>query len=156
MIGVEIENKVVVPEPDFKLASDETLIVLKETDSSIDRITMENEDLKVKAERAGESVTDLVESSIHKGTHFLKAKLKSLHTSGVLDPGYVQAKRDSADIARLGPLVTGLATAFEDTITAVRKQPYEEQVKMLTGYRKLMEEQINVINSRIGFVKRVR
>ena len=130
--------------------------MLKETDSSSYKIAVENKDLRVKAERAGESVTDLIESSIDKGTHFLKAKLKSLHTSGVLDMGYVQAKRDSADIARLGPLVIGLATAFEDTITVVRQQPYDEQVKMLTGYKKLMEEQINVINSRIGFVKRVR
>lgn len=74
---------------------------------------MENKDLKVKAERAGESVTDLIESSIDKGTYLLKAKSKALFTSGVLDPGYFQAKRDSADIARLGPLVIGLATAFE-------------------------------------------
>lgn len=35
MIGVEIEKKVVVPNPDSKLASDETLIVLTETDSSM-------------------------------------------------------------------------------------------------------------------------
>jgi Na+-transporting methylmalonyl-CoA/oxaloacetate decarboxylase beta subunit len=63
----------------------------------------------------------------------------------------------AADIARLGrPLVAALATGFEDTITMVRQHPYDEQEKILTGYKKLMEEQINVINSRIGFVKRVR
>jgi hypothetical protein len=33
---------------------------------------------------------------------------------------------------------------------------YPEQVKILTGYKKLLEEQINVIDSRINFVKRLR
>lgn len=63
-------------------------------------------------------------------------------------------KSDDA-IAQLGPMVTDLATVFEDTITIVRKQPYEEQVKILAGYKKPLEKQINVINSRIQFVKRV-
>lgn len=89
-----------------------------------------------------------------KSKHPLRTKWHPLPASGVLDPGYVVATRDSAAIARLSALVIGLSTVFEDTITMVRQQPYEDQEKILTGYRKLMEEQVNMINSRIQFVKR--
>lgn len=51
-------------------------------------------------------------------------------------------------------MVAGLATTFRDTITMIRDHPYGEQVRLLTGYKKLLEEQINVIDSRIRFVKR--
>jgi hypothetical protein len=41
-------------------------------------------------------------------------------------------------------------------MTQIGKQPYDEQVKLLTGYKKLLEEQINVINSRIDWSKRLK
>jgi hypothetical protein len=41
-------------------------------------------------------------------------------------------------------------------MTQIGKQPYDEEVKLLTGYKKLLEEQINVINSRIDWSKRLK
>jgi hypothetical protein len=157
LLAVENKKEIMKASKPNTIVVSETTIKLKEQDSHAGQIpSADNEDLKVKAKRAGESVSDLVDSSIDRVAQTL-TRANSLLTSGVLDPGYVLAKRDSADIARLGrPLVTVLATAFEDTITMVRQHPYDEQEKILTGYKKLMEEQINVINSRIGFVKRVR
>jgi hypothetical protein len=38
----------------------------------------------------------------------------------------------------------------------IRKVPYEEQVNLLIGYKKLIEEQIKVIDSRIGMAKRLK
>ncbi|MEP0824166.1 MAG: hypothetical protein HRF40_01635 [Nitrososphaera sp.] len=119
-------------------------------------MTNDDEELKVKALRAGDAVTDLVDSALDKAADMVKTKTDEFRKSGALKPGYAAAKKDSADIGRLGPLVTELATMFEDTMTVIQDHSYEEQVKLLTGYKKLIEEQISVVDSRIHFVKRVR
>jgi hypothetical protein len=41
-------------------------------------------------------------------------------------------------------------------MTEIRKEPYDEQEKLLVGYRKLLEEQINVINARMSMAKRLK
>jgi hypothetical protein len=144
-----------------KVTKDDSTIVYKETavdvkeDTSTHVMINKDEDLRTKAERASDAVTDLIDSSIDRAANAVRSKVNELRKSGAFEPGYFAARKDSADIGRLGPLVTGLATAFEDTITMVRQHPYDEQEKILTGYKKLMEEQINVINSRIQFVKRI-
>ncbi len=125
-------------------------------DGSTHIMTNDNEDLKAKALRTENAVADLVDSALDKTVETIKTKANELLKSGALEPGYAAAMRDSADIGRLGPLVTDLAATFEDTITTIRNHPYDEQVQLLTGYKKLLEEQINVIDSRIHFVKRVR
>lgn len=117
---------------------------------------MTNDDLKVKAVRAGDAVTDLVDSAFEKAITAVRTRTDELIKSGVLEPGYAAARKDSRDISRLGPLVTDLAATFEDTITMIREHPYDEQIDLLIGYQKLLEEQIQVINSRIQFAKRLR
>lgn len=49
----------------------------------------------------------------------------------------------------MGDSVKGLARTVESLMTEIRKQSYSEQVRLLTGYEKLLKEQIHVINSRI-------
>jgi hypothetical protein len=66
------------------------------------------------------------------------------------------AAKDSADIATLGPSVEGLARTFEDVMTGIRHELYEEQANLLTGYEKLLQEQISVIDSKIHYVKRLK
>lgn len=144
-----------------KVTKDDSSVVYKETgvevrnDRSTHIMTNDNEELRVKALRAGDAVTDLVDTALDRAIDTVKAKARELWKSGALEPGYAAAKKDSMDIGQLGPLVTDLATMFEDTITIIRDHSYEEQVQLLTGYKKLIEEQINVIDSRIHFVKRV-
>lgn len=145
-----------------KVTHEDSVVTYKETavetsqDASTHIMTSENEELKVKALRAGDAVTDLVDSALDRAIDKVKTKTDELLKSGALDPGYAAAKKDATDIGRLGPMVTGLATKFEDTITMIRDHPYDEQVQLLTGYKKLLEEQINVIDSRFHFVKRMR
>jgi hypothetical protein len=68
----------------------------------------------------------------------------------------IGAKRDSQSIQTLGANVEKAMTVFEDTITDTRKESYDEQVNILTGYKKLIEEQINVINARLSMVKKFK
>jgi hypothetical protein len=128
-----------------------------EDNSSTHIMTDKDEDLRIKAERAGTAVSDLVDSTIEKASQIVKGKYEELAKSGALEPGYASIKKDSSEIGRLGSArVTQLVTSFEEVMTLVAARPYEDQERMLTGFRKLLEEQINVIDSRIDFAKRVR
>jgi hypothetical protein len=68
----------------------------------------------------------------------------------------IGAKRDSQSIQTLGANVEKAITVFEDTITNIRKESYDKQANILTGYKKLIEEQINVIDARLSMVKKFK
>jgi hypothetical protein len=113
-----------------------------------------NESLSMKAHQAEESVLDAVDAVGVKVGSFAKKKFGELDKS--LNPSHMSAVQDSRKIEALGPMVEELARVFEDTTTMIRKVPYEEQVDLLRGYKKLLEEQIKVIDSRINMSKRLK
>ena len=67
-------------------------------------------------------------------------------------------EKDAHDIQALGSThLEKVVNVFEDTIAKIDKEPdYERQKKQLTGYKKLLEEQANVIDSRLKMVKRLK
>ncbi len=114
----------------------------------------DQETLSMKAHQAEESVLDVVDAVGVKVGSFAKEKFGELEKS--LNPSHISMVDDSRKINALGPImVEDLARAFEDTTTIIRKVPYEEQVNLLIGYKKLLEEQIKVIDSRINMSKRL-
>jgi hypothetical protein len=66
------------------------------------------------------------------------------------------AAKDSADIAMLGPMAEDLARTFEDVMTGIERELYNKQANLLTGYEKLLQEQISFIDSKIHYVKRLK
>jgi hypothetical protein len=114
----------------------------------------DNESLSTKAHQAEESVLDVVDAVGVKVGSFAKKKFGELEKS--LNSSHMSAVQDSQKIEALGPMVEELARVFEDTTTMIRKVPYEEQVDLLTGYKKLLEEQIKVIDSRMNMSKRLK
>jgi hypothetical protein len=110
--------------------------------------------LSMKAHQAEESVLDVVDAVGAKVGSFVKEKFGELDKS--LNPNHTSTVQDSREIEALGPMVEELARVFEDTTTMIGKVPYEEQVNLLIGYKKLIEEQIKVIDSRIGMAKRLK
>jgi hypothetical protein len=110
--------------------------------------------LSMKAHQAEESVADVLDAVGAKVGSFAREKFGKLDKS--LNPNHMSVVQDSRDIGALGPMVEDLVRVFEDTTTMIRKTPYEDQVDLLTGYKKLIEEQIKVIDSRIGMAKRLK
>lgn len=113
------------------------------------------EDLTIKAKRANDAVLDMITAAVDKAKAVASSKAKEVMAKP-LDPGIIAATKDANDISALGGMVEGLARTFEDTMTEVRKYPYTEQVDLLKGYKKLLEEQINVIDSRLHLAKRLK
>ena len=125
------------------------------TTANFHLITQEEEDLTIKVRRAGDALYDLVVAAIEKAKRKSVEKSKELIVKDI-SPAAIAAKKDARDIAALGDSVEGLARTFESLMTEIRKQPYSEQVNLLTGYKKLLNEQINVVDSRINMAKRIK
>jgi hypothetical protein len=112
----------------------------------------EDESISAKAKEAGQSFKDFLVTLGKKATVITEEKTIETRNES-LDIG---AKRDSQAIQTLGANVEKAITVFEDTITDLRKESYDEQAQILTGYKKLIQEQINVINARLSMVKRIK
>src|SRR5919204_518925 len=119
-------------------------------------MTKEEEEITAKARRAGYALQDLLSAIVDRAKAVTKEKTEQLAKTAELGPGAISATKDAQDIAKLGPLVVDLARNFEDMMTSIRKQSYDDQVKLLTGYKKLLEEHISLIDSRIHFVERIK
>jgi hypothetical protein len=112
----------------------------------------EDESISAKARETGQSFKGFIVTLGRKAMAITDEKTMET-TNESMDIG---AKRDSQSISTLGANVEKAITVFEDTITNIRKESYDEQAKILTGYKKLIEEQINVINARLSMVKKFK
>ena len=115
----------------------------------------EETDLTMRVRNAGDVLYDSVLLSIDKAKRKSVEKAKELATRDI-SPAAIAAKNDAQDIAALGESVEGIARTFENLMTEIRKKSYSEQVRLLTGYKKLLKEQISVIDSPINMAKRLK
>jgi hypothetical protein len=113
------------------------------------------EDLGQKAKRAENAFQDLFTTAIDKGKLIASEKAKKLAAINFYITASNAAK-DSADIAALGPMVEDLARAFEGVMTGIELELYNKQTYLLSGYEKLLQGQISVIDSKIHYVKRLK
>lgn len=68
----------------------------------------------------------------------------------------VGSRRDAREIQALGGQVEDLIKVFEDTMNEFKKRNYNDEEKLLKGYKRLLAEQINLINARMELVKRLK
>src|SRR5690349_12818161 len=110
-----------------------------------------------KAKEVGQSLKEKVKSVGKKTITKTEVKTKQLKDKSTQTVG-IGPEKDAHDIRALGSTnVEKATTVFEETMNEINKEPdREEQKKQLTGYKKLLEEQINVIDSCLKMVKRLR
>lgn len=110
-----------------------------------------------KAKEVGQSLKEKVKSAGKKTITKTEEKTKELKDKSTRSIG-IGPEKDAHDIQALGSTnLEKVVTVFEDTIAKIDKEPdYERQKKQLTGYKKLLEEQANVIDSRLKMVKRLK
>ena len=125
------------------------------TNNNFSLMRYEETDLTTKVRNAGDALYDSVHLSMDKAMRKSTEKAKEVATRDI-NPAAIAAKKDAQDIAALGDSVEGLARTFESLMTEIRKRPYSQQVNLLTGYKKLLKEQINVVDSRINMAKRLK
>ena len=140
------ENTIVISpsNTEYKIHDQKSLIEQEEEE--------EDESLSARAKEAGQSFKDFIVTLGKKATLITEQKTTETKNES-LDIG---AKRDSQAIQTLGANVEKAITVFEGTITNLRKESYDEQAQILIGYKKLIQEQINVINARLSMVKKFK
>ena len=115
----------------------------------------EEESLSARARDVGQSLRDLItymgqkaKAITEQGTTDLKAQATQMADLDI--------KKDARDIQNLGSNIDNIINVFEDIMTDIRKERYGEQQRLLIGYKKLLEEQINVIDARLKMAKRLK
>jgi hypothetical protein len=130
-----------------------TAYKIHDQNSSVEQEDEEqDESISAKARETGQSFKGFIVTLGKKAMAITDEKTTET-TNESIDIG---AKRDSQSIQTLGANVEKAVTVFEDTIADIRKKSYDEQANILTGYKKLIEEQINVINARLSMVKKFK
>lgn len=113
--------------------------------------------VSAKAQQARQSAKELVEAVGNAAKEKIKeASNKVEENWDIIRPDYVDAKNDAKEIGRLSMLAENLAASFEQTMSVIQAQDYEDQEDMLLGYRTLLEEQLNLIEARQKMAKRLK
>jgi hypothetical protein len=134
-----------VPTTDDNIESVDGEKIVRKSNSTV---KIEDYDLIVSSLKdATTSFKDVI-LSIGKKAQEIRDKAEETFTVG--------AKRDARDIQALGSYVENVVKGFEDTMAEIKKRNYGDEEKLLKGYKKLLEEQINVISARIQLVKRLK
>ncbi len=68
----------------------------------------------------------------------------------------VGEKKDAREIQALGGYVDNVVKAYEATVKEIEKRNYAEQEKLLKGYKKILEGQINLLKAKIEMAKRLK
>jgi hypothetical protein len=145
-------------EPSYSAAPNITVKKSNLEIQSIETIDEKN-NLSVKARRAGNALSDLTTTAIDKAKDTISKKAKEAYATVATNSNMASiaaAAKDAKDISFLGPVVVEeLARCFENEMTEITKLSYTEQTDLLTGFKKLLEEQIRVIDSKLHYVQRL-
>jgi hypothetical protein len=112
------------------------------------------ESLSKKARETGQLLRELVNSIGKKSKAVAEQKSNELKEAAKDDK--ITAK-DAADIQMLGSYIESIINIFEDTMDRIKEHPsYDEQHGMLVGFKKILEEEVNVIDARLNMAKRLK
>lgn len=111
------------------------------------------ESIADRVKEAGLSFKQMIASLADKAKTVTEEKTQTL--KDISAENISPTRRDAQDIQVLGTTVQDVITVFEETMTHIEKQDHEQQEKLLNGYKRLLEEQINVIRSRLNLIKRL-
>jgi hypothetical protein len=135
---------------------DSNIIVISpsETGSKVyeaDERSREVESVSTKAKEAGLSLRELVLAFGR------KAKFATETTSKEIKSKTIEVTApDAKDIQTLGANVDSIIAIFEDTMDEIHKEDYDEQEKLLAGYKKYLESQVRVVDARLNLAKRLK
>ena len=108
-----------------------------------------------KAKEAEQSFTEMIKSLGKKAMTKAEEKTKEIKDKSVETLG-TGTQKDAKDIQALGIQAENVIIVFEKIMAEIEREDYESQEKLLTGYKKLLEEQINVIDSKQNIAKRLK
>jgi hypothetical protein len=117
-------------------------------------IEPDEQSLSKRARQTGLTLKELADSIGRKSKAVAQEKTSQLKEAAKDDE--INAK-DASDIQMLGSYIESIITIFEDTMDKITLHPsYDEQHRMLVGFKKILEEEVNVIDARLNMAKRLK
>lgn len=117
----------------------QTIVPSSQTQKEEDIISVSDE-----ARKAGESLKELIATAIKEAKDSAKGTGKRLKEQTI----NIAATADSKNIQSLGDNTNFLVGLFEETMTEIRKERYNEQIKLLDSYKDLLHSHIKVVDAR--------
>ena len=68
----------------------------------------------------------------------------------------IGTQTNARDIQALGIHADNVVLVYERIMFEIAREDYKTQEKLLAGYKKLLEEQVNVIDSKLSLAKRLK
>jgi hypothetical protein len=109
-----------------------------------------------KAKEAGQSFKEMIRSLGKKAMTKTEEKTKEPKDKSAAETVGTGPQKDATDIQALGTHSEDVVLVFEKTMAEIQREDHESQEKLLAGYKKLLEEQINVIDSKQKIAKRLK
>ena len=108
-----------------------------------------------KAKEAGQSFIETIKSLGKKAMTKAEEKTKELKDKSI-EATDIGTQTNARDIQALGIHADNVVLVYERIMFEIEREEYETQKNLLTGYKKLLEEQVNVIDSKLSLVKRLK
>jgi hypothetical protein len=105
------------------------------------------------AKKAGESLKEWIAAAIKDAKDSTKGTGKRLKEETIGDAAPTDSKED---IQSLGDTLNTLAGLFEKTMVEIRKEGYNEQIKLLQSYKELLQTQIKVVKARGTMARKLK
>ena len=108
-----------------------------------------------KAKKAGQSFIEMIKSLGKKAVTKTEERTKELKDKSIetIDMG---TQKNARDIQALGIHADNVVIVYEKIMFEIAREDYKTQEKLLAGYKKLLEEQVNVIDSKLRIAKRLK
>ena len=116
--------------------------------------TPEEEEISVsdEAKKSGESLKELIVTAVKEAKDSARGTGKRLREQTI----NIAATTDSKDIHTLGDNVNALVGLFEETMIEIRKERYDQQIKLLDSYKDLLQKHNKVIDARGRMARKLK
>jgi hypothetical protein len=128
--------------------------ISSDTPVSVSRKNLEQAEISVSDEvkKAGESLKELVITAVKEAKDSTKETGKRLKGQTIS----ITATSDSKDIRSLGSNGDTMVGLFEEIMIEIRKEGYDDQIKLLERYKELLHAQIKLVNARSRMASKLK
>ncbi len=138
---------VAVPSPLMPSSTFDSTVIASPRIQKEDEISIPDE-----AKKTGESLKELIVTAIKEAKDSAKETGKRIKQQTINTASTV----DSKDIHSIGDNVDVLVNLFEETMIEIRKERYDEQIKLLDSYKDLLQTHIKVVNTRGRMARKLK
>ena len=136
-----------VPSPMLPSSTSDSAVIVSHQTPKEQQMSVSDE-----ARKAGESLKELIVTAVKEAKDSAKETGKRVKEQTI----NIAATVDSKDIRSLEDNVDALVNLFEETMTEIRKEHYDDQIKLLDSYKELLQMHIKVVHARSRMASKLK